>query len=100
MSRYRVISALGAGTSGARRGPHGKGHFPPLLGSGLHAAHRWVSVPLRLYDSSGENDGAAAVLVTSAERARDLRPVPRTCCPACSAPGRTERVRLTFRPRR
>jgi len=73
MSRYRVISALGAGTSGARRGPHGKGHFPPLLGSGLHAAHRWVSVPLRLYDSSGENDGAAAVLVTSAERARDLR---------------------------
>jgi len=31
MSRYRVISALGAGTSGARRGPHGKGHFPPLL---------------------------------------------------------------------
>jgi hypothetical protein len=35
-----------------------------------------VSEPLRLYDCSRENDGAAAVLVTSAERATDLRSVP------------------------
>jgi acetyl-CoA acetyltransferase len=41
-----------------------------------YAGARWVSEPLRLYDCSRENDGAAAVLVTSAERARNLRPVP------------------------
>jgi hypothetical protein len=105
------------GRPAARRGPHGKGHFPPLLSAdgvltpaqvcalrtqrmlevdgvpqsalealvqaSYHHAQqnpdagaRWVSEPLRLYDCSRENDGAAAVLVTSAEWAGDLRPVP------------------------
>lgn len=41
-----------------------------------HQASRYVCEPLRLYDYCLVNDGAACVLVTSAERARDLRAQP------------------------
>lgn len=37
---------------------------------------RVISDPLRIYDCCLESDGAVAVLVTSAERARDLRQTP------------------------
>ena len=40
----------------------------------LHA--RMISDPLCLYDYTMENDGAVAAIVTSAERARDLRHPP------------------------
>lgn len=64
-----------AGYHHAQQNPQAVGYGTPLSHDAYEGS-RYISEPYHLFDCSRENDGAAAVILVSAERARTLKQTP------------------------
>ncbi|MFG3495948.1 lipid-transfer protein [Streptomyces sp. NPDC047928] len=79
----------------AARNPAAHFHGRPITLAD-HAASRWIVEPLRLLDCCQETDGGQAVVVTSVERARDLRHPPAVVVAAAQGAARGQEAMTGF----
>ncbi|MBD0709327.1 MULTISPECIES: lipid-transfer protein [unclassified Streptomyces] len=79
----------------AARNPAAYFHGKPITLAD-HAASRWIVEPLRLLDCCQETDGGQALVVTSAERARDLPQPPAVILAAAQGAGRGQEAMTGF----
>jgi acetyl-CoA acetyltransferase len=75
ISQQALCEIALAAYANAQRNPRAIRHGQPLTREAYHAS-RWIVEPFHLYDCCPENDGAAAIVVTTPERARDLAATP------------------------
>ena len=61
-----------------------------------HQASKWIAEPLRLFDCCQESDGGCACIVTTPERARDLKQTPALIRGVAQAAGRDQENMTSF----
>ncbi len=71
VSQEALASISLACYANAQRNPRAIRYGQPLTREAYHAS-RWIVEPFHLFDCCQENDGAAALIITTPERARDL----------------------------